>query len=191
MGIGPVCNDNGGNHGNLLQFALSQGGPSSGPVFGSPFKVPTIVIIGIIVIVLMIIIFTIVSGWLRGVQTQGKGGWIVKTHCVDFQTHIIWRYSDMSDENKPNSQRQTSCEKLSLGGESDRHLHHITQVKKHHPIFHLYCKCYMASKATNNLYNIFYIFYIFNIFNIFIQNRGGACDPSCLWQEEEEKGEFL
>ena len=54
----------------LLQFALSQGGPSSGPVFGSPFKVPTIVIIiiiailaiiGIIVIVLMIIIF-IVSG---------------------------------------------------------------------------------------------------------------------------------
>ena len=59
----------------LLQFALSQGGgPSSGPIFGSPFKVATIVIIviiviiailaiiGIIVIVLMIIIFTNESG---------------------------------------------------------------------------------------------------------------------------------
>ena len=61
MGIGPVCNDNGGNHGNLLQFALSQGGgPSSGPVFGSPFKVPTIVIMVIIVIIAILAIIGII-----------------------------------------------------------------------------------------------------------------------------------
>ena len=44
----------------LLQFALSQGGPSSGPVFGSPFKVPTIVIMVIIVIIAILAIIGII-----------------------------------------------------------------------------------------------------------------------------------
>ena len=45
--------------GNLSSLVL-QGGPSTGPVIGSPFKVVTIVIIIIIVFIIIIIVFIII-----------------------------------------------------------------------------------------------------------------------------------
>ena len=46
--------------GIYCSLLFSQGGPSSGPVFGSPFKVPTIVIMVIIVIIAILAIIGII-----------------------------------------------------------------------------------------------------------------------------------